>query len=99
MTAKEYMQCATAVDGFWLAELGPMFFSVKETGKSGRDKRRQAVEHLHEMETQMRKAQEDIEHEKLMEAQKLEASLLKQEIVTPGSSSATPRRTPARIGL
>lgn len=44
MTAKEYMQCATAVDGFWLAELGPMFFSVKETGKSGRDKRRQAVE-------------------------------------------------------
>ena len=98
MTAKEYMQCATAVDGFWLAELGPMFFSVKETGKSGRDKRREAVEHLHEMETQMRKAQEDIERDKQMEAQKQEAILLKQEIVTPGAS-ATPRRTPGRIGL
>ena len=28
------MQCVTAVDGAWLAELGPMFFSVKESGLS-----------------------------------------------------------------
>jgi len=28
MTTKEYMQCVTAVDPFWLQELGPMFFSV-----------------------------------------------------------------------
>lgn len=46
MTAREYMQCVTAVDGHWLAELGPMFFSVKETGRSGRANRRQAAEHL-----------------------------------------------------
>ena len=26
------MQCVTAVDGHWLGELGPMFFSVKESG-------------------------------------------------------------------
>ncbi|KAJ8970625.1 hypothetical protein NQ317_006624 [Molorchus minor] len=32
MTAREYMQCVTSVDGHWLAELGPMFFSLKETG-------------------------------------------------------------------
>lgn len=31
MTSKEYMQCVTAVDGLWLAELGPMFYSVKES--------------------------------------------------------------------
>ena len=30
MTSKEYMQCVTSVDPHWLAELGPMFFSVKE---------------------------------------------------------------------
>ena len=35
MTTKEYMQCVTAVDGHWLAELGPMFYSVKETGRAG----------------------------------------------------------------
>ena len=28
---QEYMQCVTVVDGEWLAELGPMFFSVKES--------------------------------------------------------------------
>lgn len=30
-TSKEYMSCVTSVDGEWLAELGPMFFSVKES--------------------------------------------------------------------
>ena len=29
--SQEYMQCVTAVDGHWLAELGPMFFTVKES--------------------------------------------------------------------
>lgn len=28
------MQCVTAVEGEWLAELGPMFYSVKQAGKS-----------------------------------------------------------------
>lgn len=31
MTSKGYMSCVTAVDGEWLAELGPMFFSVKKS--------------------------------------------------------------------
>jgi len=34
MTSKEYMQCVTAVDPLWLAELGPMFYSVKESYRS-----------------------------------------------------------------
>ncbi|EDS38208.1 pre-mRNA splicing factor ATP-dependent RNA helicase PRP16 [Culex quinquefasciatus] len=96
MTAKEYMQCATAVDGFWLAELGPMFFSVKETGKSSREKRKQAAEHLHQMESQMQKAQEQMEQQKLQEVERQQQQMVKQEIITPG---ATPRRTPSRIGL
>ena len=28
-TTKEYMQCVTSVDPEWLAEMGPMFFSIK----------------------------------------------------------------------
>jgi len=32
MTSKEYMNCVTAVDPHWLAEMGSMFFSVKEPG-------------------------------------------------------------------
>ena len=31
---QEYMQCVTSVDGNWLAELGPMFYSVKDSTKS-----------------------------------------------------------------
>ncbi|XP_055383780.1 pre-mRNA-splicing factor ATP-dependent RNA helicase PRP16 isoform X2 [Condylostylus longicornis] len=96
MTAKEYMQCATSVDGYWLAELGPMFFSVKESGRSGREKKKQAAEHLKEMEIQMQKAQEQMVEQKLVAAQRQEALIPKQEIVSAGS---TPRRTPARLGL
>ena len=28
------MQCVTAVEGQWLAELGPMFYSVKDSSKT-----------------------------------------------------------------
>lgn len=38
MTAKEYMQCVTAVEAQWLAELGPMFYSVKEAIKTRTEK-------------------------------------------------------------
>ncbi|XP_030382002.1 pre-mRNA-splicing factor ATP-dependent RNA helicase PRP16 [Scaptodrosophila lebanonensis] len=97
MTAKEYMQCATAVDGYWLAELGPMFFSVKESGRSGREKKKQAAEHLKEMEAQMLQAQHEMEERKMRAAHREEQLAAKQEIATPGTT--TPRRTPARIGL
>ena len=34
LVKQEYMQCVTAVDGYWLAELGPMFYTVKESTKT-----------------------------------------------------------------
>jgi pre-mRNA-splicing factor ATP-dependent RNA helicase DHX38/PRP16 len=40
MTSKEYMQCVTAVEPEWLAEMGPMFFSVKEAGTTSRHEQR-----------------------------------------------------------
>lgn len=91
------MQCATSVDGYWLAELGPMFFSVKKSGRSGREGKKQTAEHLQEMEQQMQEAQLQMEQDKLDEAEKRKAMQSNQEILTPGD--ATPRRTPKRIGL
>lgn len=76
MTAKEYMQCVTAVDGHWLAELGPMFFSVKETG-SGQAKRKQAVQHLQEMEGQMKAAEEEMKARAKEQMEKEQASVRK----------------------
>mmetsp|Transcript_29633 Transcript_29633/g.36627 ORF Transcript_29633/g.36627 Transcript_29633/m.36627 type:complete len:300 (-) Transcript_29633:581-1480(-) len=32
MTTKEYMRAVTAVDPTWLAEIGPMFYSIKQKG-------------------------------------------------------------------
>lgn len=46
----------------------------------------------------MREAQAEIEKEKTEVELMREKILIKQEIVTPGAA-ATPKRTPARIGL
>jgi pre-mRNA-splicing factor ATP-dependent RNA helicase DHX38/PRP16 len=55
--SKEYMSCVTAVDGEWLAEAGPMFFSVKESFETTllrrqKDRQEQAV-----MEEEMKRKQ------------------------------------------
>lgn len=94
MTTKEYMHCVTAVDGRWLAELGPMFFSVKETGKSNRDKRKEAAVHLQRMEEEMKQAEQKMAEER---KRREEDVPVKQEVATPGLN--TPRRTPHRLGL
>ena len=52
MTKKEYMQCVTAVEPEWLAELGPMFFSIRSTDRADRLRFAQAAR---EREAQKRK--------------------------------------------
>lgn len=42
MTTKEYMHCATAVEAEWLAELGPMFYSLR-TSIYNEDMRKKAT--------------------------------------------------------
>ena len=37
LTSKEYMSCVTAVEPYWLAELGGVFYSVKEKGVGRRE--------------------------------------------------------------
>jgi len=102
MTAKEYMMCVTAVDGHWLAELGPMFYSVKDSDKSRTDRRRDAEAHITNMEEEMRIAQDEISSRKA-EADRLAQSTRITNIVTPGRKEpGTPAMTPRqkkKIGL
>lgn len=94
------MQCVTAVDGHWLAELGPMFFSVKETGRSRQDKKREAIEQQRDMDAEMKIAEEEMkaERERVLLEEKQKAK--KYDIVTPGRLEPnTPRRLPSRFGL
>lgn len=89
MTYKEYMQCITAVDGEWLAELGPMFFSVKSPQTSHSELRKKEETNRINMEQEMSIAQ------KLMETRKENAAgsgttqnAKKARIATPGLRSA-----------
>ncbi|KAJ3212239.1 DEAH-box RNA helicase prp16, partial [Clydaea vesicula] len=91
-TAKEYMQCVTAVDARWLAELGPMFYAVKEQNFSQKDRRKQDKEELESMEEELRISTEKIKHQKESEAM-TPVLIPRSTIITPGRRDIkTPRR-------
>jgi len=91
MTTKEYMQCVTAVEGQWLAEMGPMFFSVKESHLSHVKKRQNEKQNLSLMESEFGEAIKEDET-KLKNLSQIRPAT-KERIATLG----TPRRTPSRI--
>ena len=90
----------TAVDGYWLAELGPMFYSVKETGKSRSEGRKVALEHLKTMEREMKEAEEELKRRKEEAERSAEKERGRQDIATPGRSNPSKQRnTPYRFGI
>lgn len=103
LTAKEYMQCVSAVEPQWLAELGPMFFSVKDSHTSRLEHKKKLKEEKTAMELEMeaarKKASDKEDEEKRKEIALRDRE--KQVVVTPGSKRepGTPGRTPRRLGL
>uniref|UniRef100_A0A4W5MJY9 Pre-mRNA-splicing factor ATP-dependent RNA helicase PRP16 n=1 Tax=Hucho hucho TaxID=62062 RepID=A0A4W5MJY9_9TELE len=99
----EYMQCVTAVDGEWLAELGPMFYSVKQAGKSRMENRRRAKEEITNMEEEMSLAEQQLRSRREDQDRKSNVGSVRAvKICTPGrkeEAPMTPKRTPARFGL
>ncbi|KAI0983879.1 hypothetical protein GJ496_007693 [Pomphorhynchus laevis] len=93
MTHKEFMQCITAVDGEWLAELGPMFFSVKTPQTSHSELRKKEQHNRTQMEDEMKTAQKLIEarKESSITAGNLSASR-RSKIATPGVNTSSRRR-------
>ncbi|CAL5200097.1 unnamed protein product [Lathyrus oleraceus] len=102
LTTKEYMQCATAVEPHWLAELGPMFFSVKESDTSLLEHKKKQKQEKTAMEEEMenlKKEQAEFEREnKQKEKEKMAKN--QQQISMPGlkKGSSTFLR-PKRFGL
>jgi pre-mRNA-splicing factor ATP-dependent RNA helicase DHX38/PRP16 len=103
-TTKEYMSCVTSVEGEWLAELGPMFFSIKESYESTLQRR------------VARKREETAMEEEMKSKERLGTASLSKvlggshgayggraEVATPGRhATSTPRFMPkkrGRIGL
>lgn len=94
MTSKEYMQCVTAVEPSWLAEFGPMFFTLKESHSSMLKSKAKRKEDKARMEAEMqakRDAEEELEAAGRVREEHLRAKQRSQ-IVTPGmrSSAGTP---------
>ncbi|XP_063846008.1 pre-mRNA-splicing factor ATP-dependent RNA helicase PRP16-like [Scylla paramamosain] len=96
MTSKEYMQCVTAVEGNWLAEVGDKFYSVNEGGASRMEKRRQALAHKAAMEAEMDRAQDTLKA-RAEERKRQQESARRQQVYDMG----TPRRqnSSARFGI
>jgi pre-mRNA-splicing factor ATP-dependent RNA helicase DHX38/PRP16 len=88
LTAKEYMSTVTAVDPHWLAELGGVFYSVKEKGYSQRERRVTELEFNKrmEIETQMAADRERAAAEKEREKERNDPSLRRREVEVGGGS-------------
>ena len=67
LTSKEYMSTVTSVDPKWLAELGGVFYSVKEKGYSAREKRVTEVEFNKKMEIEAKMAEDKLREEQRIE--------------------------------
>ncbi|XP_043691345.1 pre-mRNA-splicing factor ATP-dependent RNA helicase DEAH7 [Telopea speciosissima] len=102
LTTKEYMQCATAVEPQWLAELGPMFFSVKDSDTSMLEHKKKQKEEKTAMEEEMenlRKRQADEERENKTKEREKRAKQ-QQQVSMPGLRQGTSTYLrPKKIGL
>ncbi|KAL5121295.1 DEAH-box RNA helicase prp16 [Pleosporales sp. CAS-2024a] len=64
LTSKEYMSCVTSVDPHWLADLGAVFYSIKEKGYSARDKRVTELEFNRKAELEAKMAEDKAREER-----------------------------------
>ena len=81
LTSKEYMSTVTSVDPKWLAELGGVFYSVKEKGYSAREKRVTEVEFNRKMEIETQMAEDKKNEEERLERERLRGEVQKEGVV------------------
>jgi len=104
MTSKEFMQCVTAVEPEWLAELGPVFFSIKRTGDTNlsalRRERAEAAAMEGEMDFMKRRKLEDArqaDDERRRRRARERGSIAGTFSGGSGASARTPYRRPGRF--
>ncbi|KAA1096237.1 DEAH-box RNA helicase prp16 [Puccinia graminis f. sp. tritici] len=109
LTSKEYMQCVTSVDPYWLAELGPAFFSVREQHFTERERRAADEKFNKQTELQMEmdsdRKRKESEMEELRKAKLMAGQTPRilgvggPQLARLAGSGLTPRRTPRRFGM
>lgn len=83
LTSKEYMSCVTAVDAHWLADLGGVFYSVKEKGFGGIGKGRREVEWSKKAELEVA-IKQDRERAKREELERERGPVAVKKLAVPG---------------
>ena len=95
MTSKEYMHCVSAVDPTWLAEMGPMFFSVKEDGETKAIREESEKRSKREIELSIEKAKvdqsiRDSEIQKRLVQEQMERRMISDRTARIGQRIQTP---------
>jgi pre-mRNA-splicing factor ATP-dependent RNA helicase DHX38/PRP16 len=95
------MQCVTAVDPQWLAELGPMFFSVKATDTSLLDHKKRQKEDKTAMEEEMEKLRQEQAEAARIEKEREQEKRAKQQqqVAMPGLKKGSTYLRPRKMGL
>jgi len=105
LTSKEYMTQVTAIDAHWLAELGSVFYSVKEKNFDDRGNRRKADKEFSkkaELEMEMAKQREETARQEAISTDAAKMNKSSSKIIIPGTPKPgsrigqTPRR---RVGI
>ncbi|KGQ01231.1 hypothetical protein PAAG_12089 [Paracoccidioides lutzii Pb01] len=95
LTSKEYMSTVTSVDPRWLADLGGVFYSIKEKGYSARERRVTEHEFNRRMEIEAQMAA-DRERAAEQEQKKAEEDSLRRKREREGGSASVGLRTLVR---
>ncbi|ORX37812.1 P-loop containing nucleoside triphosphate hydrolase protein [Kockovaella imperatae] len=98
LTSKQYMMCVTSVDPYWLAELGGVFFSIRERNFDAlaRAKANRDFSKRTELEADMAKQREEIERSK---AEKIRSEAITRTPRIGGVGGGTTAMTPRRAGI
>ncbi|KAJ3470655.1 hypothetical protein MRS44_000754 [Fusarium solani] len=89
LTSKVYVSTVTAVDPHWLADLGGVFYSVKEKGYSVREKRITEVEFNRKMEIEAKMADDKRKEEDRKHAEEERSQKKKKKIGSDGKKFVT----------
>tara|TARA_R110002050_G_scaffold232286_5_gene368033 strand:- start:158 stop:436 length:279 start_codon:yes stop_codon:yes gene_type:complete len=91
------------VEPEWLAEMGPMFFSIKDSHLSRLERRKKEKAEKASMEKEMADAMKEMEAEKEKELEQTYGMKKRKQsvIATPGMRTPLSRKpsTPRRVGL
>ncbi|KAK0554508.1 Pre-mRNA-splicing factor ATP-dependent RNA helicase PRP16 [Tilletia horrida] len=100
LTSKEYMGTVTAVDAHWLAELGGVFYSVKERNMSGMRSRSNRDAEFSQRARLEAEFEADKEREREVEASKARRDRERSQSRTPtiAGPGATPQMRRRRFG-